>query len=65
MAPISNSASSVISSQTGSVCTKGDNPTHCKEGVVQCGGNSDSGVGEGGVDDVANHTLRAVDGRSP
>ena len=46
-------------------CTREENPFHCKEGVVQCGGNADSGVGEGGVDDVANHTLRAVDGRSP
>ena len=33
--------------------------------MVQCDGNIDCEVGEGGVDDVADHTLRAVDGRGP
>ena len=65
LAPISNPSGSVLRSHTSSVCTIANSPIHCKEGVVQCGGNADSGVGKGGVDEVANHTPRAVDGRSP
>ena len=33
--------------------------------MVQCGGNADDGVGKGGGDDVADHTLRAIGGRGP
>ena len=65
MVPFSDPASSVISSHTGSVCTRGNNPAQCQKSVVQCDGKADSGVGESGIDDVADDTLRVVDGRSP
>ena len=63
--PISNPATSVVSSHTGSVCTRGHNPTHCKEGVVQCVSYRESGIGECGIDNIACDTLRVVDGRGP
>ena len=63
--PISNPASSVISSYNSSTYTGGHNPTHRNQDVVQYVRDRKDVVINGGVYDVASYTMRAVNWSHP